>query len=81
MIAGVLAGARFRSPTGKGKPIIGLLSFAVAIALLFILELLPQTFEMPIFLLIGIAIGFGVKLISEKDGYLVRDDGPPEELD
>ena len=67
-------------PTGDRKPLIGLLAFAIVIAFLLILALLPKIFEAPVFLLIGIAVGFGVKLLSARDGYLVRDDGPEEEL-
>ena len=79
MMAGVLIGARLRLPIAERKPIVGLFSCAIAIALLFVLELLPQTFEMPIFLLIGIAIGLGVTLLGEKDGYLARGNRPEEE--
>ena len=81
MFVGVLIAIRLRMPTGDSKPIIGLLSFAIAVALLLILALLPKAFEIPIFLLIGVAIGFGVKLLSATDGYLARGNGPEEELD
>ena len=80
MIAGVMVGTRLRLPTGDRKPVIMLLSFGLSIALLTVASLAPA-FEVPIFLLIGVAVGFGCKLMDEKDGYLVRDSGPEEELD
>jgi len=80
-VVGVLVGARLRFSIGDRKPIVGLLSFAIAIALLLILDLLPKAFEAPVFLLIGVAIGFGVKLLSATGGYLARGNGPEGELD
>ena len=80
MLAGVLVGTRLRLPTGDRKPLIMLFSFGVAIALLIGASLAPS-FEMPILLLVGVAVGFGCKLMDVKDGYLVRDNGPEEELD
>jgi hypothetical protein len=80
MLAGVLVGTRLRLPTGDRKPLIMLFSFGLAIALL-IGESLAPALELPILLLVGGAVGFGCKLMDERDGYLVRDNGPEEGLD
>lgn len=77
--AGVIIGTRLRIPVGDRKPLIMLLSFGFAVGLLTSLSLAPEL-ELPGFLLIGTAVGFGCRLMDEKDGYLVRDNGPEEEL-
>ena len=63
-----------------------LFSFGSAIALLALAVWQPfaglaLVFEVPIFLLLGIAVGYGFKILGDKDGYLVRGDEPEEEVD